>query len=233
MSSRRVRRVPHAEQIARLIISDVMMPLMDGQSLCEAVKRDADIDFIPVILLTAKASRDSRLAGLAGGADDYLTKPVDLAELLLRADNLIASRRRVRERWRVANRQLPSITLPSKSPPRDASDRAFLESLSAVMADHLSDEDFTVDAMATALGMGRSTMYRRLEPLLGTSPINALWQYRLAQAAQWLAKTSLTVSEVAYGVGFKSVPHFCGRFRDRYGTTPSAYRRLGGAAVSR
>ncbi|MBK6489201.1 MAG: response regulator [Gemmatimonadetes bacterium] len=209
-----------------LIVSDVMMPGMDGQALCEAVKHDAEIDFIPVILLTAKASRDSRLAGLAGGADDYLTKPVDLPELLIRADNLIASRRRVRERWHAADRQLPSINVPVKAPPRDASARALLEKLSRVLADHLADEEFTVEAMAAAMGMGRSTMYRRLEPWLGMSPMDALWEYRLAQAAQWLAETAITVSEVAYGVGFKSVPHFCGKFRERYGETPSGYRRV-------
>ena len=75
--------------------------------------------------------------------------------------------------------------------------------------------------------MGRSTLYRRLEPLLGKPPMDAMWDYRLSQAAQWLVETHITVSEVAYGVGFKSVPHFCGRFRDRYGETPSGYRRAG------
>lgn len=213
------------EHVPDLIISDVMMPEMDGQSLCEAVKSDEDIDFIPVILLTAKASRDSRLAGLAGGADDYLTKPVDFSELLIRAENLINSRRRVRERWRAADHQLPSISVPVKAPPRDASERALLAALGTVLADHLGDENFNVERIATAMGMARSTLYRRLEPLLGMSPLDALQDYRLAQAAQWLAETSITVSEVAYGVGFKSVPHFCRKFREKYSEPPSAYRR--------
>jgi len=216
-----------------LIISDVMMPEMDGQSLCKAVKSDAEIDFIPVILLTAKASRDSRLAGLEGGADDYLTKPVDLSELRIRADNLIASRRRVRERWQTSAQPLPSITLPVKAPPRDATGRALVEAFSVVLADHLSDEDFNVESMSVAMGMGRSTLYRRLEPLLGISPMEALWEYRLAQAAQWLVETSITVSEVAYGVGFKSVPHFCGKFREHFGETPSGYRRARQASEAR
>jgi AraC-like DNA-binding protein len=189
------------------------------------VKGDTEIDFIPVILLTAKASRDSRLAGLVGGADDYLTKPVDLQELLIRADNLIASRRRVRERYRAQDQQLPSVSVPLKAAPRDASGRALLEKLGAVMSAYLADEDFGVETMASAMGMGRSTLYRKLEPLLGKSPMDAMWDYRLEQAAQWLAETSITISEVAYGVGFKSVPHFCGRFRERYGETPSGYRR--------
>ncbi|HEX4932281.1 MAG TPA: response regulator, partial [Gemmatimonadaceae bacterium] len=208
-----------------LIISDVMMPEMDGVSLCDAVKHDRDIDFIPVILLTAKASRDSRLSGLSHGADDYLTKPVDLEELHIRVENLIASRRRVRERFREADRPLPSIAVPVKAPPRDASEGALLEKLTQVLSRHLADEAFGVEQMAAEMGMARSTLYRRLEPLLGKSPMDALWEYRLAQAAQWLAETSITVSEVAYGVGFKSVPHFCGRFRARFGETPTEYRR--------
>jgi len=213
------------DHVPDLIISDVMMPEMDGQSLCEAVKGDPDIDFIPVILLTAKASRDSRLAGLAGGADDYLTKPVDLPELLIRADNLIASRRRVRERYVAEDRRLPTIGLPIRKAPRDASAQAMLDRFHATVSQHLADDDFQVDAMAVAMGMGRSTMYRKLEPLLGKSPMEVLWEYRLAQAAQWLAETGVTVSEVAYGVGFKSVPHFCTKFRERYHETPTQYRR--------
>ncbi|MGH7696824.1 MAG: response regulator, partial [Gemmatimonadaceae bacterium] len=213
------------EHTPDLIVSDVMMPGMDGQSLCAAVKADAEIDYIPVILLTAKASRDSRLSGLAGGADDYLTKPVDLVELMIRADNLIESRRRVRERWLAANQPLPTISVPVQRPPRDASERALLEAFGGVLAAHLTDDDFAVETMASAMGMGRSTLYRKLEPVLGKSPMDALWEYRLAQAAQWLAETSINVSEVAYGVGFKSVPHFCSKFRERYGDTPSAYRR--------
>lgn len=213
------------DHLPDLIISDVMMPEMDGQALCEAVKGDPAIDFIPVILLTAKASRESRLAGLVGGADDYLTKPVDLTELLIRSDNLIASRRRVRERWQAEDRSLPAISIAVQAPPRDASDQALLEKLTSVWATHLGDDSFNAEAMAAAMGMSRSTLYRTIEPLLGRSPMDALREYRLEQAAQWLVETTITVNEVAYGVGFKSVPHFCGKFRERFGSTPSAYRR--------
>jgi CheY-like chemotaxis protein len=213
------------DHVPDLIISDVMMPNLDGQALCEAVKRDVAIDFIPVVLLTAKASRESRLDGLESGADAYLTKPVDLRELFILADNLIASRHRVVERLRSSPHEYPSISVPVKAPPRDASARALLDSFSTVLASHLSDETFDVESMASAMGMGRSTLYRKLEPLVGQSPMDALWHYRLAQAAQWLSETTLTVSEIAYGVGFKSVPHFCGKFREQYHESPSLYRR--------
>ncbi|MBL8960627.1 MAG: response regulator [Gemmatimonadetes bacterium] len=211
-----------------LIVSDVMMPEMDGQALCEAIKGDPETDYIPVVLLTAKASRDSRLSGLAQGADDYLTKPVDLQELLIRAENLIASRRHVRERLRALDQPLPTIQVPLAAPPRDATERAMVDQLSRELARHLADAEFDVSALAAAMGMGRTTLYRKLSPLLGMSPLDALREYRLAQAAQWLAETAITVSEVAYGVGFKSVPHFSTSFRERFGVSPSAYRQAQG-----
>jgi AraC-like DNA-binding protein len=96
----------------------------------------------------------------------------------------------------------------------------------AAMAAHIGDDTFTVDGLAAAVDMSRSTLYRRLESLTGKSPMDLVMDYRLQQAAQWLAETDANVSEIAYGVGFKSVPHFCSRFRDRYGQSPSAFRTL-------
>lgn len=213
------------EHAPDLIVSDVMMPEMDGQTLCETIKRDPETDFIPVILLTARASRESRLAGLEGGADDYLAKPVDIRELQVRAANLIASRRRLRERFREAKRELPSIAVRFQSFPADVGGEAFLRKLYAVMAAHVGDEDLQADALATAVDMSRSTLYRRLETLTGKSPMDVLREYRLDQAAQWLTETDANVSEIAYGVGFKSVPHFSAKFRERFGVSPSAYRK--------
>jgi len=213
------------ERVPDLIVSDVMMPELDGQSLCETIKADPEIDFIPVILLTAKASRESRLAGLEGGADDYLAKPVDMRELLVRAANLITSRRRLRERWQADRRALPTLSPPPQAVPLDAGTSAFVGKLYAAMAEHVGNDALNVDTLAAAVDMSRSTLYRRLEALTGKSPMEVLWDYRLQQAAQWLSETDANVSEIAYGVGFKSVPHFCARFRERFGLTPSAYRR--------
>ena len=212
------------EHVPDLIVSDIMMPEMDGQALCEAIKADAEIDFIPVILLTAKASRESRLAGLEIGADDYLTKPVDLRELFVRAENLIKSRRRLRERFREEHRTLPTLAIPLVPARFDSDAEAFVRKLYDVFAKHLAEEDVQVDVLAQELSMSRRTLYRRVESVLGRSPMDVLREYRLDQAAQWLRETDAYVSEVAYGVGFKSVPHFCTRFRERFGATPSAFR---------
>ncbi len=206
-----------------VIVSDLMMPNMDGQSLCAAVRADPDIDFIPFLLLTARASRESRLDGLRIGADAYLAKPVDLAELMVSIGGLAASRRRMKRRL-AALPSLPAIAVPVAQPPRDDEDRALLQALGRVLALHLDDEQFTSTAMADALGMSRSSLYRRLQPLLGQSPMDAVWEYRLLQGAQWLTDTGITISEIAFGVGFKSVPHFSARFRERFGETPSQHR---------
>lgn len=207
-----------------LVISDVMMPGMDGLEFCEALKSHPDTDFIPVILLTARAALEHRIAGLEGGADDYLAKPVDMRELIVRTRNLIGIRRRLRERFAQAGRDLPLLTLQSAEALATGG-AEFLAQLNAVMTAHVGDEEFDAESMARELAMSRATLYRRVEELLGQSPMEALWQYRLDQAALWLRSGDATVSEVAYAVGFKSVPHFSRRFKARFSASPGSYRR--------
>ena len=206
-----------------LILCDIMMPGMDGEELCRAIRRDPDIDFLPVVMITARAGRDVRLSALEGGADDYLVKPFDPEELRLRIRNLLHSRRRLRERIESDGRALPRIA--ALAPQGGSADDTFLAALDAVLAEHLGNEDFDAEAMARALSMSRATLYRKTEAALGDSPVELLWRTRLRQAAQWLDETDATVSEVAYACGFKTVPHFTRRFKELFGTTPGAYRR--------
>jgi CheY-like chemotaxis protein len=199
------------------IVSDIMMPGLDGNALCREVKSDPELDFVPLILLTARADREQKLEGLSEGADDYLTKPFDVGELVARVGNLIASRQRLRDRFQ---RRAEIHPIPVEGTSRD---EALLERVRQVLEAHLSDADFNVDALARAISQSRSQLYRRLHDVLGQSPSEVIQQFRLERSADLLTAKAGTVSEIAYGVGFKSVSHFCRRFRARYGSSPSAY----------
>jgi signal transduction histidine kinase/DNA-binding response OmpR family regulator len=200
-----------------LIVSDVMMPEMDGYELCRAVKQDPELGFIPVVLLTARAGSEDKLEGLEGGADDYLTKPFDMAELKTRIANLIALRQRLKAQFRAeAVSQVPALDVKS-------TDDVFREGVRAAVEANLSDEDFGVLALAEAVALDRSHLYRRMMETLGKSPSAYVKEMRLERAAGLLRAGAGTVSEIAYGVGFRSVPHFTTVFRERYGCTPTQF----------
>ena len=215
------------------IVSDVMMPKMDGLDLLSALRDDPATDFIPVILLTARAAHDDKLGGLEAGADDYLTKPFRPDELRTRIRNLIAQRMRLRERFQqeasgdgAAAKGRPLTETASES--NEARTRTedtppLLARLEALIREHVSEEDFSVADLAAAAGMSRSKLYRDLKPLTDASPADLIWQVRVAEGRALLQRGDGTISEVAYGVGFKSVSHFARRFRERYGRLPSDF----------
>ncbi len=198
------------------IVSDVMMPGMDGYALCRAVKSDPELEFVPIVLLTARASSDHRLEGLSLGADDYLAKPFHAPELLLRIRNLIAVRRGLREKLRP--RELHARPIAAT-----AADDVFLAQVRQAIEERMADETLTVNALAEAIGYERSRLYRRLREAAGATPEALIKQFRLERAAQLLTARAGTVSEIAYAVGFKSVTHFCKVFKDRYGTSPGTF----------
>jgi signal transduction histidine kinase/DNA-binding NarL/FixJ family response regulator len=208
------------EHTPDLVLSDVMMPGMTGDELCRAIKADSELDFVPVVLLTAKASQDSRIQGLSVGADDYLTKPFSMRELRARIENLIGQRQRLRDRMRKAK-------IVSTGTPADATsvDERFLANVRRVILERLADEDFGVEALAEALGQSRAHLYRRLGELQDRSPAELIRLMRLDRGAELLRARAGTVSEVAYAVGFKSVSHFSRAFRRRYDVTPSECSR--------
>jgi signal transduction histidine kinase/ligand-binding sensor domain-containing protein/DNA-binding response OmpR family regulator len=209
-----------------LVLSDVMMAETDGEAMCRELKADPETDFIPVLLLTARASLEARLTALEGGADDYVTKPFDMRELLARVANAIDSRRRLHDRL-VRERNGRSVPVPPEDV-ADAKDRALLERVYAVLDRNLDDEDFGPERLAAALAMSRATLYRRLRRIVDVPPMELIWRYRLEQAEIWLRDGAANVAAVAYAVGFKSVAHFSERFRERYGTPPSRYRASAG-----
>jgi signal transduction histidine kinase/ligand-binding sensor domain-containing protein/AraC-like DNA-binding protein len=204
-----------------LVLSDVMMPGLDGYAFCRALKSDPETDFIPVILLTARAASEDRLAGLREEADAYLTKPFQMEELIAQIDNLIGLRRRLRERFAGKVVRMPPAPIDVAAP-----DAKFLEQVRSVIESHLADEDFGVEKLARHVAHSRGHLHRRLKEIVDESPSDMLRRLRLERAAQLLEAGAGSVSEIAYAVGFKSVAHFSNRFQDHFGVRPSAYRRV-------
>ena len=204
-----------------LVLSDVMMPVMDGYALCRALKSEPETDFIPVILLTARAEAEDRLAGLAERADDYVTKPFEVRELLARIANTIATRRRLRTRYAGTG---AGPTMHPAPPGVEPADRRLLEQVRAAVEAHLADEDFTVERLAAAVAQSRGHLHRRLRELVDETPSDLIRRMRLERAAALLDAGAGSVAEVAYAVGFRSVAHFSNAFQALHGARPSAWR---------
>ncbi|MFD1143698.1 ATP-binding protein [Larkinella insperata] len=206
------------ECVPDLILSDVMMPGMDGLTLCHHLKADVRTSHIPVILLTAKATVEHRLAGLTQGADDYLTKPFQVAELQLRIRNQLMSRQRQREWVRVSLMNPDFVPAEPATAPLDP----FLVNLYNLLDTHLSDPEFGVEQMMVALGLSRTNLFRKVKALTGLSANDLLRNYRLKRAAQ-LLRAGETVNQTAYQVGFNSPAYFSKCFREYYQLTPREF----------
>ena len=207
------------QHLPDLVLSDVMMPVTDGFALCRALKSDPETAFLPVILLTARADAEDKLTGLTEQADDYLTKPFDVRELLARIANIIAMRRRLRDRFAGA-----PLTIHSAPVDVAPADRRFLDLVRAAIEAHLGDEQFTVERLASEVAQSRGNLHRRLRELIGESPSDLIRRMRLERAAAMLEAGAGGVGEVAYAVGFKSVAHFSNAFHELHGVRPSGWR---------
>ena len=200
-----------------LIISDVMMPKMDGYKFCEYIKTHELTSHIPLILLTAKADRESKLTGLETGADDYLAKPFDADELKLIVKNRIEQRRRLRDRF---SRE---IKLEPKQIAITSFDEKFLIKVLAIIEDHIGDETFSIDQLSREAGYSNMHFYRKIKALAGETPSQFLRTIRLKRAAEMLRKKSDNVTQIAYSVGFNSLPYFIKCFKDQFGVTPGQF----------
>ncbi|MCK8495737.1 ATP-binding protein [Spirosoma sp. RP8] len=201
-------------QIPDLIISDVLMPVMDGYTLCQNLKADPRTNHIPIILLTAKSSVDSRLEGLATGADDYITKPFLIAELQLRVRNLLERQQRFRE---LIHADLTGIDQPALTEPVENS---FLTKIYSLVETKLDDSTYGVEELASDIGMSRYTLHRKIKTLTTLLPNELIRNYRLKRSLYFLQK-GYTIAETATLVGFDSASYFTKCFRNLYGVTPS------------
>jgi signal transduction histidine kinase/DNA-binding response OmpR family regulator len=203
------------EHTPDLIVSDVMMPKMDGFELCETLKSDERTSHIPVILLTAKAGQDHKLAGLETGADEYLTKPFDGRELQLRVQNLIRQRAQLRERYgRTMVLQPAEIAVTS-------ADEQFLQKVQAAIEANLDNEQFSVEDLADIVAFSRSQLHRKLKALTDQSPTVIIRDFRLQRAKSLLEQGAGSVSEIALVVGFGNLSYFSKSFKTAFGVLPS------------
>jgi len=203
--------------IPDVVVSDVMMPKMTGYEVCETLKQDERTSHIPIILLTAKATQEDKVQGLQFGADAYLTKPFDKAELTVRLEKLIAMRRRLQARY--AN---PDVTEPRPAADSSLEDQ-FLRKLHEHIAARLNDTEFGVPDLAKAAQLSQMQLYRKLKALTGQTPSRFIRSYRLRRGLDLLQQGELTVSEVAYEVGFADPSYFSRTFQQEFKRNPSSF----------
>ncbi|HQV33052.1 MAG TPA: response regulator, partial [Calditrichia bacterium] len=207
------------ELIPDLVISDVMMPEMDGYHLCDTLKKDGRTNHIPVILLTAKASGEDKIEGLLTGADDYLTKPFDPRELQIRVRNLIKIRRHMQEKFRAEMLLKPAdISVPSVH-------ETFLKRLMEIVEIHLESEDFSVEQFAAEAGMSRGQLHRKVKAITNQSPSEFVRTFRLHRAAELIKQNAGNLAEIAYQVGFNSQAYFTRSFQEQFGCSPREFRK--------
>ncbi len=202
-----------------LVITDLMMPRLDGYQVCRALKQDERTSHIPIVMLTAKADLDSRIEGLQMGADSYLAKPFHQRELLAQITNLITSRRQLRERysqgnlWKTGDSPLPSM------------EQGFLDRVRTAIDAHLNNEGFSVDQLSEVVGVSRTQLHRKLKALIDQSPGDLIRVARLQRALGILTHNVATVSEVAFMVGFSNPASFSTSFSRQYGYAPSEVKK--------
>lgn len=207
------------EHIPDLIISDVMMPIMDGIRMTEILKTDERTSHIPIILLTAKAGDENKLIGIETGADDYITKPFNQKILVSKTAKLIALRKELQSRYS------QEVILKPKDIALNSVDEQFLEKVQKIMDEQLVEASFNIEAFSRAVGMSRMQLHRKLKALTGLSASDFIRSQRLKLAADLLKNSDNNVSQIGYAVGFNNHSYFTKCFKEVYGQTPSEFAK--------
>ncbi|WP_320020079.1 two-component regulator propeller domain-containing protein [Labilibaculum manganireducens] len=205
--------------IPDIIISDVLMPDVDGYEFCKRVKKDERTSHIPVLFLTALHSKESEIKGLLCGADDYITKPFDLAVLQTKIDNMLLIRDSLKEKFSNEMVLLPKNIIIS-SP-----DEKFLQKAVEVVENNIADTDLDIERFSREVGVSRMQLYRKLDALTDMTVKEFIRSIRLKRASQLLEQESMSISEIAYAVGFKDLSHFRKCFRQMYGMNATEYKQ--------
>ena len=213
-------RVLEEEEIS-LVVSDVMMPEMNGFELCRTIKSQLPFSHIPVILLTALTDERQRIFGITGGADDYIQKPFHTDYVKIKIIHLLQERQKLRER--LLEKLRDNKLLLSESEKVESIDDAFLRKFAEQIEAVYADPEYNVEKLSETLGLSRGHLHRKIKELTGTAPVEFLRTYRLNKATQLLRQNAYTVSEVAYRTGFSSPAYFSKCFKAVYGVTPTEY----------
>ena len=201
-----------------IVLSDIMMPVMDGLEFCQQLKKDKAISHIPVILLTARSLDEQRAEGYEHGADAYISKPFSLRLLLSRIDNLIESRKKLNQTWSkgVEDDEIGNLS--------NEIDKSFLKQLRKIIQENLSNSDLSVEQIGDEIGLSRVQLYRKVKALTGYSPVEMLRKARLMRARHLLQTTDKSVSEVAYAVGFSTPSYFSKCYKEEFDLQPAQER---------
>jgi DNA-binding response OmpR family regulator len=207
------------ESMPHIILSDVMMPQLDGMEFLTILRNDRRTSHIPVVMLTAKARKEDRFEGLLSGADAYLVKPFDIDELLITVNNLLQRQQVLREKFSQSFKILPSNSLVVSA------DAYFLMQVKTAIEKNMGNESFGVEALAEAVSMSRVHLYRKLHALTGQTPTTVIREMRLTRAKYLIESGAGNASEVAYMVGFSSPAYFSTVFANFFGTPPSEIKK--------
>ena len=208
------------QQMPDMIITDLMMPNMDGLQLTDRIKNDTSTSHIPVILLTAKSAIESRLEALKYGADDYITKPFSPEYLTTRVENILRQRKTLQETYRSNLLSLQPKQLKEQSP-----DETFLAHLLEYMEHNMDNSDLTVDDLVREMTLGRTVFFNKLKSLTGLSPVEFIREVRIKRAAQLLEMGHYNVTEITYMVGMNDSRYFAKCFKNAFGVTPTEYKK--------
>jgi CheY-like chemotaxis protein len=206
-------------EIPDLIITDVMMPKMDGYEFSKKIRADEKTSHIPIIMLTAKAGLDDKITGLKTGVDAYITKPFSAKELKVRVKNLIYQRKQLRKRFSKS-----TIIKPSEVSAASL-DQLFLEKTIKIIEDHFEDEKFSVEKLAEEVNMSISQLNRKLNALVAQPAGQLMRSLRLQRAADLLKQNAGSIGEICYKVGFNDQGYFTRTFKNQFGVSPSKYRK--------
>ena len=205
------------ESVPDIVISDVMMPVMDGLQFCKNLKEDFITSHIPVILLTARSTEIQQMEGYEHGADAYMTKPFRADLLISRIDNLLRSRQQLQTLFKEGQPADKQVKLTTQ-------DKLFLDQLRNAVRERMANPKLKMDDLGDELGISRVQLYRKVKVLTGLSPVDLLKQMRLERAKVLLNSSTKTISEIAYEVGFSTPSYFTSCFKKQYGKLPMELR---------